>query len=99
MLESECSSKIIQMIYEHGMPAEPVTNAPERIAVTVTDDSGKEFEGWAIAWSQKMVQAEWEVTRWHTRTAWMDAHHVKRRTVNPHVEAIKQFNRARGKYG
>lgn len=87
------------MIYEHGTPAGNVTQAPDPIAVTVTNEEGATFEGYAIAWTQTMVRAEWEVNRWVTRTAWMDAHHVKRRTVNTHLEAIKKFNRSRGKYG
>lgn len=61
------------MIYEHGMPAEHVTQSSEHIPVTVTDDAGQQFEGYAIAWTKKMVQAQWEVNRWVTRTAWMDA--------------------------
>ncbi|MGP9587227.1 hypothetical protein ACT3TB_16380 [Micrococcaceae sp. AOP34-BR2-30] len=87
------------MIYEHGIPAEHVTRAPERIPVTITDDDGQQFEGYAVSWTQTMVQAEWEVNRWVTRTAWMDAHHVKRRAVNAHWEAFRVASRGRGKYG
>ncbi|WFP17543.1 hypothetical protein [Citricoccus muralis] len=87
------------MIYEHGNPVGHVTQASEPIAVTVTNDEGATFDGYAIAWTQTMVQAEWEVNRWVTRTAWMDAHHVERRVLNAHLEAIKKHNRARGKYG